>query len=420
MRAIRRAPRSCKSELTRVTSVFYEFACWTTPGTGWVVLVMNMLFLSSAMTQTVSADTAGNVGCTPQQTPGWRGGTARLENDLFTGTDQNYTNGIAFTLVSHDIPGRLRSDCLPVPIRLHAQLIQFMNPGFWIDTDQSVDTQNVVVRFGQSMYTPEDNTRTDLIYDDRPYAGLLYMGLAWNRRKYEPESRSEMLDTREITFGVIGPWSLAEQSQNLVHDAIGVERFQGWQHQLKNEPALQVALDRKFKKNRGFGAIIPGFSADTIRSVGFRLGNIETSATAGILGRIGWNLPNDFGSYPIRPGAENRPPSAAIAQGQYDSSTAAASRPRPGVHLFGILEAQAVAYDFSLDGNLFRSSHSVSRQPWVAQAAVGVSTQGILAGHGIRLAVMRVYRTREFEEQQTNQEYGSIALSVELGVQGAR
>jgi hypothetical protein len=289
-----------------------------------------------------------------------------------------------------------------------------MNPGFWADADNSADTQNVVVRFGQSMYTPGDYTRTDLIPDDRPYAGLLYMGLAWNRRKHEPESNREMLDTREITLGVIGPWSLAEQTQNLVHDARGIDRFQGWQHQLKNEPAFQLALDRKFREFRGAGAIIPGFSADSIRSLGLRLGNIETSATLGIEGRIGWNLPNDFGSYPLRPGAENRPPSAASIHGKSSDSVPAASRPRPGVHLFGILEAKAVAYDFSLDGNLFRSSHSVSRRPWVAQAAVGVSAQGILAGHGVRLAVMRVYRSREFEEQSTNQAYGSVALSIEF------
>jgi hypothetical protein len=50
----------------------------------------------------------------------------------------------------------------------------------------------------------------------------------------------------------------------------------------------------------------------------------------------------------------------------------------------------------------------------VAQAAVGVSAQGLLAGHGVRLAVMRVYRTREFDGQSTNQAYGSVALSFEF------
>ncbi len=377
------------------------------------VLVASALFWSSAIAQIVNEGAAGAGDCSVEETPRFRGGTARLENDLFTGTDQNYTNGVAFTLVSHDIPGTLRSECLPVPIRLYAQLIQFMNPGFWADTANSAATQNVVVRFGQSIYTPEDKTRTDLITDDRPYAGLLYMGLAWNRRKHEPESSREMLDTREITFGVIGPWSLAEQTQNLVHDVRGLDKFQGWQHQLKNEPVFQLALDRKFKEFRGAGAITPGFSADSIRSIGLRLGNVETSATAGIEGRMGWNLPNDFGSYPLRPGAENRPPSSASIHGKSSDAVPASSRPRPGIHVFGILEAKAVAYDFSLDGNLFRSSHSVSRRPWVAQAAVGVSAQGLLAGHGVRLAVMRVYRTREFDGQSTNQAYGSVALSFE-------
>lgn len=369
--------------------------------------------LLSTQAHAVDSASAGTGGCTQEELVRFRGTTIRLENDLFAGTDQNYTSGVGLTLVSHDISGRLRAECLPAPSRLHAQLIQFLNPEFWADTGDPAATQNVTVKFGQSMYTPEDFSRTDLIPDDRPYAGLLYMGLAWNRRR-QAAGGQEMLDTREITLGVIGPWSLAEPSQNLVHDAIGSDTFLGWEHQLKNEPAFQMALDRKFKAYRGSGAIFPGFSADAIRSVGLRLGNIETSATLGIEGRIGWNLPNDFGSYPIRPGAENRPPSAASLHDGSNKAIPPASRPRPGVHLFGILEAKAVAWDFSLDGNLFRSSHNVTRRPWVAQAAFGVNAQGIMAGRGYRLAVMRVYRTKEFEEQGTKQTYGSIALSVEF------
>ncbi len=264
------------------------------------------------------------------------------------------------------------------------------------------------------MFTPQDPARTDLILDDRPYAGLLYVGMSWNRRQHEPQSNSEILDTREITLGVIGPLALAEPTQNLVHDVIGVDRFLGWKNQLKDEPALQLAMDRKFRYYRGAGAIQPGFSADSISSLGLRLGNIETSATVGIEGRIGWNLPNDFGSYPIRPGAENRPPSAASIRGGSADAALIANRPRAGVHLFGTLETKLVLHDFSLDGNLFQSSHSVTRKPWVAQAAVGVSVQGLVAGHGVKLAVMRVYRTREYEEQGPSQAYGSVALSIEF------
>ncbi|MDD4962984.1 MAG: lipid A deacylase LpxR family protein [Gallionella sp.] len=369
------------------------------------------LFLHIVPAQAASENASGIGDCKADEVVRFRGGTARLENDLFTGTDQNYTSGVAFTAVSHDITGKLRTECLPTPVRLHAELIKFLNPGFWYDEENSAHTQNVVVKFGQSMFTPKDFTRADLIQNDRPYAGLLYVGMSWNRRKHGPQSNSEILDTREITLGVIGPLSLAEQSQNLVHDVIGAAKFLGWQHQLKNEPALQLAMDRKFKDYRGTGAIMPGFSADSIRSLGLRLGNIETSATLGIEGRIGWNLPNDFGTYPIRPGAENRPPSASIHGGSGDTTVV---RPQPGIHLFGTMETKLVAHDFSLDGNLFQSSHSVTRRPWVAQAAIGVSAHGMVAGHGAKLAVMRVYRSREFKEQGPSQTYGSIALSIEF------
>ena len=372
------------------------------------------LLFHIAPAQAAYENISGPEDCKAEEAIRFRGGTARLENDLFTGTDQNYTNGVAFTAISHDIAGKLRVECLPTPVRLHAELIKFMNPDFWADAENPDHTQNVTVKFGQSMFTPKDPARTDLITGDRPYAGLLYVGMSWNRRKHEPLSNSEMLDTREITLGVIGPWALAEQSQNLFHDAIGAARFLGWQHQLKNEPALQLAMDRKFKDYRGTGAIMPGFSADSIRSLGLRLGNIETSASAGIEGRIGWNLPNDFGTYPIRPGAENRPPSAASIHSDSGDNSAAVARPQPGIHLFGTMETKLVAHDFSLDGNLLQSSHSVTRRPWVAQAAIGISAQGMVAGHGTKLAVMRVYRSRAFEEQGPSQAYGSVALSLEF------
>ena len=246
------------------------------------------------------------------------------------------------------------------------------------------------------------------------YVGLLYVGMAWNRRKHEPQGDSEILDTRELTLGVIGPLALAEEAQNLVHDVIGVDQFQGWDNQLGNEPALQMALDRKFKAYRGTGAITPGFSADTIRRLGLQLGNIETSAMVGIEGRVGWNIPNDFGTYPIRPGAENRPPSASSIHGGPGDSASLATRPRAGIHLFGTLETKLVLHDYSLDGNLFQSSHSVTRIPWVAQAAVGFSAQSPVAGHGVKLAVMRVWRSREFEEQGPSHAYGSVTLSIEF------
>lgn len=359
-----------------------------------------------------AADPPGEAVCRPEQTLRWRGGTLRLENDLFAGTDRNYTNGVALALVSRDLAGRLRPECLPQPLGMYARFLGWVDPDFWSDAGAASATQNVVVRFGQAMYTPEDKTRTDLIRDDRPYAGLLYLGLAWNRRIQPQDTHYQMLDTRELTLGVIGPLSLAEQAQDLVHDLRGIDRFNGWNNQLHNEPALQVAWERKFRQNLGDVAVQTGWGTDAIGSYALRLGNIETAASAGFELRAGWNIPNDFGSYPIRPGAENRPPSAAadLRMSRPQSSRA----PRPGAHVFVNVEAKAVAWDFSLDGNLFGASHHVTRRPWVAQAAAGISSQWLLRGHGVKLALMRVWRSREFEEQRGHHAFGSVALSVEF------
>ena len=354
---------------------------------------------------------AGASACTPEQSLHFRGGTLRLENDMFTGTDRNYTNGVAFTAVSRDLQGALRPECLPQPVDLYTRFIGWADPDFWRDSGARSTSQNVVVRFGQSMYTPEDKARTDLIPDDRPYAGLLYLGLAWNRRIHPQAASYEMLDVRELTLGVIGPWSLAEQSQNLVHRVRGIERFRGWDNQLRNEPAFQMAMERKYKPYTE-GAVHSGWSSDVIGSYALRAGNIETAASTGVELRAGWNIPNDFGSYPIRPGAENRPPSGVADLRTTTPQSARA--PKPGAHVFLNLEAKAVAGDFSLDGNLFRHSHHVNRRPWVAQAALGISSQWLVAGHGMRLAVMRVWRTREFDQQTGLHAFGSIALSMEF------
>jgi hypothetical protein len=364
-------------------------------------------WLALAALLTAPAAQGAEEDCTGVRDIGFRGFTVRLENDLFRNTDRNYTNGVSLTAISNDVPGEMDRRCLPAPVRLHAELIERFAPEFWQEGGDQLRAQNVTVKVGQSMYTPGDPARTDLIATDRPYAGLLYVGLAWNRRKLDPNDNIEQLDTREVTLGVIGPLSLARQAQDLVHDLRGFEKFQGWSNQIGNEPALQLARDKKYRDYRGTAPVLPGFSADTIRSYGLRLGNIETSASAGIEGRIGWNLPNDFGTYPIRPGAENRPPAPVGSQGKSASL-------RPGVHLFTVLEAKLVAYDFSLDGNLFRDSHSVTRRPLVGQAAIGVSVQGPVAGHGVRFAVMSVVRTREFEEQGPRHAFGSIALSVDF------
>jgi hypothetical protein len=119
-----------------------------------------------------------------------------LENDMFYGIDRHYTNGLMLTWV----PGR----DAPTPgwVMTLARLMP------WIP-EQGVIRHGYTL--GQSMFTPGDITLADPPLRERPYAGWLYgtigLGVESGRR----------LDQFGMTFGMVGPASLAGQTQKFVH-----------------------------------------------------------------------------------------------------------------------------------------------------------------------------------------------------------
>jgi len=116
-------------------------------------------------------------------------------------------------------------------------------------------------------------------------------------------SRSKIRkDSWEIDIGMVGPASLAEQTQNLVHDIIDNERAQGWNKQLKNEPTIEIIYESKWRWL--YSRISRGFGFDVIPHLGGRLGNVSVYANTGFEIRFGWHLPENFGTCPIRPGCE--------------------------------------------------------------------------------------------------------------------
>ena len=145
-----------------------------------------------------------------------------LENDLFNGTDSDYTSGVKFSWVSANLKNFIDDPCLPQWVRKLNQLSEAVHP-------RGDTSRNMVITAGQAMYTPRDRYRTDLIRTDRPYAGWLYLGLGYNARE------GQRMDSVEANIGVVGPAALAKQSQNLIHDLRGLPRFNGWDNQLKNE-----------------------------------------------------------------------------------------------------------------------------------------------------------------------------------------
>jgi hypothetical protein len=196
------------------------------------------------------------------------------------------------------------------------------------------------------------------------------------------------MDTIEIQLGIVGPESLAEETQKVVHKIRELQTPNGWDNQLKDEPGLTLAFERKWlyhPDNRD------RLGADAIFHAGTALGNIMTYLNAGIELRAGWNVPRSFAVSLIRP-----------AGSTWTTEVSGLS-----IYLFGAVNGRAVWRDIFLDGNTFRASHNVDKEPLVADISSG------LTARYQRLSLSLVYtrRTREFTQQPEHHGFGSLSLS---------
>src|SRR5690606_6337352 len=91
------------------------------------------------------------------------------------------------------------------------------------------------LRFGQEIYTPENTWSSELVADERPYAGWSYGALALQGERPASTGRRVGFDSVALEVGVVGPASLAERTQTLLHREKEVAMPRGWDHQLGNE-----------------------------------------------------------------------------------------------------------------------------------------------------------------------------------------
>ncbi len=321
------------------------------------------------------------------------GGTLSLyfENDLFAETDQNYTNGIRLSLVSPDLSSFderfIDNPAIQTFFRSLNKRLKKLHPS---PRDGST-SRRVVLSLGQTIYTPETIDVSELLEDERPYAGWLYLGVAYHARTRAGDS-VDQLETVGVNLGIVGPAALGQQAQDFIHDLRGFDKFQGWDNQLENEPGLQLIYEKKHKLiSRTDG---DEFGYDLISHYGGSLGNIAVYGNAGAEIRGGWRIPDDFGTSALRPGGDNSAPDGRRRSG-------------PGFHVFASVDTRLVAHDIFLDGNTFRSSHSVDKEYLVADLAVGAS----LVWDEFKLSFARIHRTKEFRNQDESHNYGSLSLT---------
>jgi hypothetical protein len=303
-----------------------------------------------------------------------------VENDsLSSGADRNYTSGVEAGYVS---PNNCRiPDVLDDTARPFTQFFSKADPAFW------------GLAIGQSIFTPEDVAANPAPPDQHPYAGWLYLQFAV-AAEIKPSAAHPIgyLDTYELQLGVVGPWALGEQAQDSIHKLLGASSANGWDSQLHNELAFAASFDRRWKWGAHPLPIFSALNYDVTPTLGFTVGTLRDEARAGFIARIGNALNSDYGPPRVRP-------SLAGVEQFYNEPFSWS--------LFAGVEGRAVARDLFLDGNTFRDSARVSREPYVADFQTGFS----LSSGAWRMTYTYVWRTDEFKTQGGRQDFGSLSLS---------
>ena len=317
-----------------------------------------------------------------------------LDNDLFGGSDADYTNGFRAAWISGALDfaavGPFQRWLRPFSgDRESLPLFQAVT-GFR-DLDR-VD-YHYGVSLTQLMFTPE----TWWVYGQPPgerrYAGWLGLGLSLHAKD------DSVLNAVEFTLGVVGKDSLAEPSQDVIHDLLGSPHFNGWDCQVPSELTIDLSLVQKRRLEfltLGEGA----WRLDAVGEWGLRLGTFRTKAHLGGMLRFGYNLPPDF--------SDPRLSDTAYSH-RYFTGDADYLGPWSAYLLCGAT-MRLIAHDATLDGPLFESDFRTGnhREPLVGE---------LFAGFGVRyreveLGYAHTLRSEEYEEQDHWQDFGTVALRV--------
>ena len=314
------------------------------------------------------------------------GGTFSIyyENDLFTGTDHYYTNGVKLSWSSSDL-AKFSDTPYASPLLPLLNLFPFVNR-----TDFQ---KNLTFSLGQNIYTPNNTETAKPLPGDRPYAGWLYGGVGLVVRD------GDYRHSFGINVGVVGPWSFAENTQSLVHRARGFAVPQGWDSQLHNEIGVVGIYEMSWRWPHHERRV--GLGWDFIPHAGIAVGNVYDYVNLGAELRVGFNLPDDFGTPGIAPSSTTSTPVEGVQQ---------AGRARVfdvGAYLFARVDGRVVARNIFLDGNTFRDSASVDHKWLVADLSAGASVN--YKNNKLTYAV--IYRTEEFVGQNAGELFGSISAS---------
>jgi lipid A 3-O-deacylase len=321
-----------------------------------------------------------------EEPPSFLGGiTGLFDNDTFSGNDSAYTAGLAFAWTSAATETYGKKN-------LHRKIVDAFS---FLPTVNEKGYRNYLqFLLGSEMYTASNIRLADPPPGDHPYAGVLYLDSTIM-------SMSSIANHQlTLRLGFVGPASGASEVQKWVHEMIGSPIPEGWDTQLKNEPIVNLyyqysrRLLRRAPSNRG------GF--DFTWNGGGGLGNYYIGANVGLMARVGYRLPDNYGVTPLVGRAESLP---------------GVPPPRKRFCIYAFLSGQAfgVVRYLPTDGNTFVESRSGERGDWYASLSGGVVVGYSRVLLGYRYHGIAGLTDPENFKSEKREDFGTIMLTVFLG-----
>ncbi len=297
-----------------------------------------------------------------------------VENDIFSGTDRDYTNGLRLDYISE------KNDLTAAGRYARRNLSWLSDAKDWYE----------VYALGQNMFTPSDITDPTPAHGQRPYAGFLYGSFGVSA------DRGDRLDTMAIDLGVVGDPSLAERSQKVVHDIIDADKPVGWDQQLEEEPGFRLLYERKYRYGYQLPFSVLGFGFDAAPHANVALGTIDTSAGMGLTVRFGQHLSDDYGPPRVRP--------AVAGPGFFNGDRLFSW------YLFAGAEGRVTGRNIFLEGNTFGGVDGVTINRFGADLQLGAAVQ---LGP-VEMSYTHVLRTEEYAAQDRFGGFGSVNIRADF------
>lgn len=300
-----------------------------------------------------------------------------LENDLFTGSDNQYTNGLSATWSSDDLT-KYKSDHFA---RKLGNFFSFA-PGF----DPTQEGNFVGISLVHEMNTPSDIELDFVPKGDQPYSGVLLLGA----NLYTDHGRWGQ--AWNFSIGAVGPITQTDHIQTEFHELIGAAEPQGWDTQLPNEALVNV----------GYLAGYDWLEGSSTQNVDWRVRPIVNAELGTFVTALGGGMLFEFGSE-----LEDTLGTTSLGQG-LSSTIGVGSQPKKELEWSAYLggELYGIAHYLPFDGTVFRDSRTGDYDEVFARGSAGVTLRysKLIASFSIN------YGGSPTRDNDSDLDYGAISI----------